>query len=245
MIGPRAEAVAEAEARIELAERAVQTSQARFDLHTVRAAIDGVLENLSCHPGQTIAAGTPVGEIVDLREIHILAWLSPRTAREVRVGQEVEIAVDLVPHEHTAASEDESSEDEPESVAKVAIIGQVADPQTGNLPIRILVENHDGRFAVGQTARLAITVDENADALAVPAAAVFDLGEGPIVGVVRDGKSVQVHPRLGLTHDGWTVVYDTDLEAGEPVIIDGGYSLPDETPVNVEWAAAGDESHDE
>ena len=87
MAGPRTEAADEAKARILIAERAVETSQARLDFHTLSAPIDGVLQDLTCHLGQTIAAGTSVGEIVDSRQLFALAWLPVGRARSVRVGQ--------------------------------------------------------------------------------------------------------------------------------------------------------------
>jgi hypothetical protein len=73
--------------------------------------------------------------------------------------------------------------------------------------------------------------------LQVPAAAILDLGEGPVLPVVREGKAVALHPEVGASHDGWVAVSGTDLKAGEPVIVEGGYNLPDETPVKL----AGDE----
>src|SRR5271157_2096947 len=46
LIGPRPEAVAEAEAKITVADGAVAFSKAHLDLHTIRAPIDGVLDSL-------------------------------------------------------------------------------------------------------------------------------------------------------------------------------------------------------
>ena len=59
MIGPKPEAVAEAGAKIKTAEGAVEFSKAHLDFHTIRSAIDGILDSLTCHPGQTIAIGRP------------------------------------------------------------------------------------------------------------------------------------------------------------------------------------------
>ena len=74
-------------------------------------------------------------------------------------------------------------------------------------------------------------VDEHKAVLQVPAAAVLDLGEGPVLSVVRDGKSVVLHPEVGTSHEGWMAVSGTDLKEGEPVIVEGGYNLPADTPV--------------
>ena len=66
----------------------------------------------------------------------------------------------------------------------------------------------------------------------MPVEAIYDLGEGPVLNVVRDGKVAVMHPELGREHEGWVPVSGTDLKAGEPVIVEGGYNLPEETPVN-------------
>jgi hypothetical protein len=97
-----------------------------------------------------------------------------------------------------------------------------------------LVDNSQGRLVIGQTLSLSITVHEGVKLLTVPVAAVFDLGEGPIVCVVRDGESVQLHPRLGISHEGRVAVADTDLEDGEAVVVEGGYNVEDGTPVKIE-----------
>ena len=75
MIGPKPEAVAEAEAKVKTAEGLVEFSKAHLDYHTIRSPIDGVLDSLTCHPGQTIAIGTPIGEVVDTRQILASVYL--------------------------------------------------------------------------------------------------------------------------------------------------------------------------
>jgi RND family efflux transporter MFP subunit len=227
MIGPRPEAVTEANGKIKTADALVNFSQAHLDYHTVRAPIDGVLDSLHCHPGQTIAVGTPIGEVVDSRQVFASMWLPPRSAGSVRIGMAAIV-------EHGDARDpapDGSNNEEKGMGGKVAFVGRVADPQTGNLPIRILVDNPEGRLAIGQSVRVAIIVDERKGTLQVPAGAIFDLGEGPILNVVRDGKTVVQHPEVKTPHAGWIEVSGTDLKEGEPVILDGGYNLPEGTPV--------------
>src|SRR5205823_4060843 len=85
MIGPRPEAMAEAEAKITVAEGAVAFSKAHLDFHTIRSPIDGVLDSLTCHPGQTIAVGSPIGEVVDTRQIFVSVYLPERSVPAVRV----------------------------------------------------------------------------------------------------------------------------------------------------------------
>lgn len=225
MIGPRNEAVAEAEAKIKNAEGLVEFSKAHLDFHTIRAPIDGVLDSLTCHPGQTISIGQAVGEVVDTREVFAVVWLSARAVQAVKVGQKATVV-------GAGLAMSEVSEDR-SLPGQVDSIGRIADPQTGNLPIRVLLDNPNGTLSVGQSVRVAIVVDERPDVLQVPVAAIYDLGEGPVLNVVREGKVAVLHPELGEEHGGWVPVSGTDLKADEPVIVEGGYNLPEETPVNV------------
>ena len=123
-------------------------------------------------------------------------------------------------------------------------MGRVADVQTGNLPVHILIENADDRFAVGQVVSASITVNEKAGVLAVPVAALMDVGEGNVLNVVRDGKSQRAQPELGIRDKTWVEISGTDLKeplkADELVIVEGGYNLPDGTPVTVK----SDETND-
>jgi RND family efflux transporter MFP subunit len=234
MIGPRPEAVAEAEAKIKVAEGLVAFSKAHLDFHTIRSPIDGVLDSLTCHPGQTIAIGAPIGEVIDTREVFVSVYLPARSVQEVRVGQTAGIQVEESHRESSTAP----AKPDAAMAGKVDFIGRIADLQTGNLPVRILLDNPEGRLKVGETVRVKITVEEHKDVLQVPAVAIFDQGEGPVVNVVREGKSVAIHPELGTVKDGWTAVSGTDLKEGEPVIVEGGYNLPEGTPVKVEQAVA-------
>jgi multidrug efflux pump subunit AcrA (membrane-fusion protein) len=229
LIGPRPEAIAEAEGKIKTADALVAFSGAHLDFHTIRAPIDGVLESLHCHPGQTIAIGSPIGEVVDTRQLFAAIWLPSRSASLVRIGLKAYIR----PGEDRSPPPSSADPGEQTLTGKVAFVGRMADPQTGSLPIHILVDNPQGRLTIGQSVQVSIIVEERKSVLQVPVAAVLDLGEGPVLSIVRDGKSVVLHPEVRTPHQGWIEVAGTDLKEGEPVIVEGGYNLPEKTPVKL------------
>ncbi|MFI5453857.1 MAG: efflux RND transporter periplasmic adaptor subunit [Isosphaerales bacterium] len=229
LIGPRPEAIAEAKGKIKTADALVDFSRAHLEYHTIRAPIDGVLDSLHCHPGQTIAIGSPIGEVVDTKQVFASVWLPPRSALSLRVGQAA-----IVRHSNTRVPLPDSSDAGEKGMAgKVAFVGRVADPQTGRLPIHVLVDNPQGRLTIGQSVEVSIIVEERKAVLQVPAAAVLDLGEGPVLSIVRDGKSVVLHPEVRTSHQGRMEISGTDLKEGEPVIVEGGYNLPEKTPVKL------------
>ncbi len=73
--------------------------------------------------------------------------------------------------------------------------------------------------------------------LSVPFGAIHDEGDSPAITVVREGKAVILHPKIGERNGDWVIVSDTDLKEGEPVAISGAYNLPDGTAVQVEIPA--------
>jgi multidrug efflux pump subunit AcrA (membrane-fusion protein) len=161
-------------------------------------------------------------------------------AGRVQVGQEARIGARRALKAGNAAREESTDAEGVEGT--VTFVGRVADSQTGNLPVRIKLDNSEGRFAVGEVVSAAITVAEKKDVLAVPREALFDVGDGQVLNVIRDGSSVRVRPELGLRDAHWVEVLGTDLEtplaAGELVIVEGTYNLPEKTKVSVQGEEA-------
>ncbi len=253
MTGPRPEAVAEAQTKIVMAEQAVASSQESLALHTLRAPIAGVVESLNCHPGQTLTIGTPVGEVIDIRRLFVTIYFPARITRLLQPGMVAK--VDLSDRSHPdvdtpakesdsdkdakekeptakekepASKEKDSSEKDKDVVSgKVAFIGNSADPQTGNYAVRILMDNAGGRLRLGQVVKATILLRTEEPQLAVPEAAIFDQGEGPLLAVVREGKIRLLHPELGASDGGNVAVNRTDLKEGEPVVVEGAYGVED------------------
>jgi multidrug efflux pump subunit AcrA (membrane-fusion protein) len=228
MLRPRPQAIAEAKTHVDVAQAAVDTAKAQIELLTIRTPIAGVLNSLTCQIGQTLSVGTAVGEVVDSRQVIVVAWLSVPDAQRAAPGQ----AAQICPCDSAGGVACEVA-------GKVLGVGKVADPQTGNLPVRILVDNAAGKLTLGQAVSAAVIVHEE-KALAVPLEAVHDLGEGTAISVVRDGKTaILKDPKLGRKDEQWREVGGTDLKPGEPVVGRDGYNLPEGTPVAVK---TGDDS---
>ena len=222
MLRPRPQAIAEAKSRIDVAQTAVDTAKRAESAYNPRS-IAGVLNSLSCQLGQTLPVGTSVGEIVDSRQLCAVVWLSVADAKRVTTGQTAVIS-----------SCDAARQADSEIDGKVKNIGKMADPQTGNLPVRIVADNLGGKLTLGQAVSATIVI-RSEKVLAVPLEAIHDPGEGTIITVVRDGKTVILHDlKLGLKDDHWVEVGGTNLKPDELVVVEGGYNLPEGTEVAVE-----------
>jgi RND family efflux transporter MFP subunit len=237
MIGPRPQAVAEAQQKIVAAEAVAATARERLAMLTIRAPINGVLDSLTCHPGQTITSGTALGEVIDRRQVLATVWLPSAPCQLVRVGQEAAVLpADSPQSARTAASPARRA-----AMGKVESIGEIIDGQTGNRPVRILVDNPAGGLAIGQTVEVAITVARREKALLVPAAALSDSGPQRVVNVVRDGKLTVLHPQSIAVYRNGVEIVGTDLREGEAVVVDGAFNLPEGTLVNAERGPATDQ----
>ena len=265
MAGPRPEAVEEGKARLAAAEEALALARAHLTLHSIRSPIDGVLDSLTCHPGQTVAAGTAIGEIVDSSPAERGGLVAAAIGGRVRVGQTVRLEIGgsapepaTEPAAIEAAEEpsprpnaaDEPAADEPaadESGAshqrnRRAAAATDATPaarsrarslRSGGLSIRRPATCRSGCWSktptgASRSARrwpVTIVVHRRVEELVVPSTALIDLGEGPLLLVVREGKVVQLHPTSVATHGTWTIISGTDLEPGEPVVVEGGFNL--------------------
>lgn len=227
MLGPRDEAVAEAQSRIAVADEAVTAAEARLALYTIRAHISGVLDSLTCRLGETLAIGTSIGEVIDNQSVLVKAWLPIGNSRLVKSGQSARV--------HSAGSRpsDSKRDDAATIEGQVVYVGGVADLQTGNVAVDIAVDNSQGRFVVGETLNVEIVVNEPEEGWAVPVAAMHDEGEGNVITVVRDGKAVILNPQFGQSENGWVAVTDVDLAVDDLVIVNGAYNLPNGATVEV------------
>ena len=251
-VGPRPEAVEESRTHIATSDAQVDSAQAQLDQLTLRAPIDGAVDSLNCQLGQTIAAGTSVGEIVDTKQLIVTVWLPAGTTSRIAEGKNayVEILSATPPSAGSQAAESDASDasaaPQGEIVGQVNFVGHVADSQTGNRPVQILVDNSQGQLAVGQMVSVRIVIDQKKGVLAVPVAALFDSGDGPSINLIRDGKSVRAVPTLGIRDKLWVEVTGADLKEplkpGELVITEGTYNLPEGTAVETKSPATSAES---
>jgi RND family efflux transporter MFP subunit len=215
-----------AKAQYQTVEAAIATAKAQLAQLTIRTPIAGILNGLTCQLGQTLAVGASIGEIVDAGQLQAAIWLTVADAQRLKPKQAAVIRP-------CGSSLDEAHDEG--SPAEVLDVGKMADPQTGNLPVRLKIDNAAGRLALGEAVMATIVVRAE-KSLAVPAEAVRDTGDDTVLVVVRDGKTATLHPKLGLKDEGWVAVSDSNLKPGEQVVVEGGYNLDDDTKVEVEKA---------
>jgi len=95
--GPRAEEVALARRKVELAQRAVEALEVQRDKLTLRAPIAGLISSVMIHDGESATAGAALMTISDLAHVHLTIYVPEADLGRVYLGQPAEVRVDAYP----------------------------------------------------------------------------------------------------------------------------------------------------
>ena len=214
--GTRPEAIAEAQAQVDVAAADVQASQLAVDWCTICSPIDGVVVQLAARRGQFFDQAIPLATITDLSEVFAQLRIPSDAVAKVEVGAPVDVLVPAFPDDvfHGAVSR-RSGE---------------ADPLSGDLNMFVTLKNPDRRLRPGFSCRAQVWLPPINDALVVPVSAIADHDGRTVVTAVRDGKANEVAVTTGAQADGLVQLLG-GLAVGDVVATKGGYGLPNGYPV--------------
>jgi len=205
--------------QIELAEAAVEMATIQAEEATIRAPRDGVLAELYITAGQMAGPQMPAGKLVS-SNVELVFKLEESRLPEVKAGQNASLRVAAYP-----------DTDFPAIVTNVAA---TADAHTHTFAVTVVPQDENGLLRSGMFARLALLVEEHADALLVPQTAIVKNAAGDaLVYVVNADNKAEARPvTLGLVQDGRVEVL-SGLAAGDTVVTVGQPNLEDGATVEV------------
>jgi RND family efflux transporter MFP subunit len=198
---------AEAQARV-LRERVARTS--------VRAPVAGLLDARMVEVGTMVSPGTPIGRILDVDTVKVVAGVPERYAPDIDAGAEVRVTVNAL--------------DGREYTGRVDFVGVAVDRDNRTFEVEIVVPNPGLGIKPGMVADVQIARRTIENALAVPRHAVLRREAGYVVFVARDtpdGPTAVAQPvTLGVSR-GELVVVREGLEAGDRVVTVGQQQIAD------------------
>lgn len=161
------------------------------------APFDGTITSLPVKTGENVFAQSMILELVDLQDRYVTVSLEQRAAVRVRQGQSARLSF--------------------ENLRETAYAGTVESVYSSGTDflVRIEAAGLPPQVLPGMTADVAIGVNEHADALLVPVAAI----EEDSVRVLRDGKQVSVPIRVGIVDGAFAEVASGDLKSGDRVLL--------------------------
>jgi RND family efflux transporter MFP subunit len=175
-----------AAARAELA-----ALDAQLTYYNLRAPIAGQLGLVRAIPGQNLAAGTQVAEVVDLDAIDVLCYAPPHAAGRLKLGQEVILA--------GAESAEHGT---------VVFIAPQAQPETGNFAVKVRFDHNDTGLRANTLVRVHVLTEPEQPRLCVSDTALMEDQDPPTLVVIdRAGKALKVKAvELGVRDRGKKVV---------------------------------------
>jgi RND family efflux transporter MFP subunit len=169
---------------------------------TVVAAFDGVVQQRIASLGEFLAAGAPVVELVKVNPLRFRAELPERDAASVRIGQDVQLAVDGAIGNFTG---------------RVTRLSPTITERTRVLQMEADIPN-DGSLRAGSFARATIVTDTSATSLAVPREAIITFAGIEKVVVVEKGKTKEKPVATGRRSGPWIEILN-GVKAGDEVVL--------------------------
>ncbi|MEO6951719.1 MAG: efflux RND transporter periplasmic adaptor subunit [Polyangia bacterium] len=209
-------ALVAARSAVQQAQAGMGTATSQLERATLRSPIDGVVAAILVPAGQPVDGNaTPVIEVTDARELDLRAPIPVSQAAMVTLGQAAELTL-----------EDRKLQ------GRVVAIAPLVDTATNTVVVRVRVSNTDGALRAGAFVRGAL-LGAMHEAVVVPKTALLpgDGGSASEVAIVGVDDTV-THRRITVRSEDAHDV-ELDLPPGLRVIVDGGYSLPDGTHVQV------------
>ncbi len=209
-----AAAVARTASRLEVLGIDPASPEARSARFVLRAPIDGVVVERPAFPGMEVRpdSGTPLVTVADLTRLWVLADVYERDLGRVAKGQKATVRVLSSPGKAWEGI--------------VTYVGDLVDPATRTVKLRIEVENPRLELKPEMFARVTVQGTAGGEpALAVPSSALLSDGESSAVVLALGGGRFQKRTvEAGGEQDGKVRVL-SGLSAGDRVVVDGALFL--------------------
>jgi len=202
---------------------ALEEERLRLADHVIHSPIDGVIEKLEIHGGETISTSTELFYVIDGENIISYLRRPQRELAVIRGAKEVQFTTDAWPAKRFTANID--------------VISPVVDQTSGSFRMRIRIRKQDCEvLRPGMFIRAKVLTEEEREALMVPKAAVVNEVEKSIVYVIRDRIAHRIILDPGLEEREFIEcknLGDDGLGPGDQVVVSGQQDLRDKAEVEV------------
>ena len=212
------EELEQAENEYTIAETQLREAEVHYANGIVTAPVSGVINYVAVDEGEFVSKGSAIATIVNVDTIKITFSVPEMDVRYLTVGQKAPVSFDAYRGEQWEGTVD--------------FVAWKADPATRTFPVRIIVENKDGRIRPGMIARANFVRRTLSDVVSIPLFSVIDKGGERIVFVEKDGVAVARTVQLGVI-EGDRVQILGGLNVGDHLIVAGHRTVEDGTKVNV------------
>ncbi len=213
--------MAMAKSRVEQARARLSGATVNLQYTDLRSPFQGTVTEQFQYPGDMAGPGTPTYTIMDLSIVTARGQVPQSNASTVQQGQQCTFAA--------------GDSDISEARGKITVVNRAVDPARRTVEVWCEIANPPASLRAGVFGTLSVEIASIKGAIVVPAAAV-QINEGTETGValVVDENRI-AHRRdvqIGVRRQNQIQVR-SGLQAGELVVTEGGYALPDGTEVRM------------
>ena len=225
------QALKTAQGQLTSAEGKFKGARAQLSYSEIRSPISGVVTDRPFYPGEMASVSTPLLTVMDISQIIAKAHIPQTDAVLLHKGDKAVLEV---------PGWDKKVE------GKVTLVSPALDPNSTTVEIWVQALNRAADLRPGMTVQLSITAQTIHNALVIPAVALLNADKNTAQVMVIDGQS-SAHSREVQTgvQTAEEVQITAGLKAGEQVVSQGAYGLPDKTRVKIEKTEAAPAAKDE
>ncbi len=219
-----------AQSRLEQAQARLAYIKTQLDYAEVRSPVDGVITEQFLYPGDMAKPDSPIFTVMDLSVAVARGQFPESETGALRKGQQCLF----------------SKLDSPEQGfrGKTTVVNQAVDPVRRTVEVWCEIANREGALKAGAFGQINVVTANRPEAVTVPQAAIH-FEEGTSRGVVWSvDAGGSVHERkitAGVISNGRAEIVE-GLQAGEKVVVEGGYGLEEGVKVRPEEPAASEPS---
>jgi RND family efflux transporter MFP subunit len=178
---------------------------------TIRAPFAGVVVAERCAVGEWIGRGDPVAELISLNDLEVEVDVPERYFSTIQSGYETTVEFESLPGYELSG--------------KVSAVVPRANPQARTFPVKVRINNKDGKVGAGMLAQVSFSAGESYRATVVPKDAVITRGDRRYVYVLAEDSTVsQVPVETGVGAGAWVEV-ESGLKPGTKVVTRGNERL--------------------
>lgn len=180
--------------------------------------IDGVVLQKISEKGETISAGYPVVAIGDISSVYAEIGVTDETVNQIQKGQIAEVYIYGLNETITGVVDE---------------INSLADTTTRTFPVKIKIDNAEGKLKPGMVCRVEIPMD-NIKSIFVPIDSVIHFAEGSAVFVLNEDNTVSKKIVTTGEITGDKIQIYSGLQSGDVIITKGQFTLHDGDTVQIE-----------
>lgn len=222
--------VAIAEAVLQRLQTDLERQQETLQRHTINAPFNGVIGEKLIETGQWVETGTALFQLVETEVLRVRIPVPQYYYGRIRVGTPARVRFDALPEYVLDA----------EVTMKIPV-----GSETGRtFPVRIELNNEDGRIATGMSVRVRLRLEDESggETLLLPRDSLVREPDGTsTVWVVEDGGDGQTARRItvqaGRSFRGNVEILEGDVQPGDRVVVRGNEILEPGQTVRIQREA--------